>query len=173
MRVAITKMDKTAFYYLASLGRVAKWHTLALRTSACGNGPLYVVLFVGLFFTHQQGSAFFHAGLISFAIELPIYFGLKNGIRRVRPCHCLAGVQSSIEPSDKFSLPSGHSSAAFVMAGLVYCFFPLFAPIAFIWATAIALSRVILGVHYPLDTIAGMGLGIGSVWCASLFFIGV
>ncbi|MGV6806692.1 MAG: phosphatase PAP2 family protein [bacterium] len=41
---------------------------------------------------------------------------------------------------------------------------------AYIWATMVALSRVVLGVHFPLDTVAGAILGstVSLITCALL-----
>ncbi|NKF51273.1 phosphatase PAP2 family protein [Shewanella sp. WXL01] len=170
MKQQLGYWDQQWFYKTVNFAQMRDLQALALRISSTGNGPLYVVAALALLLIHEQGSAFFYAGMVSFAIELPLYLLLKNAIRRTRPCHSLAGISASFEPSDKFSLPSGHSAAAFVMASLVYWFFPVMAPLTFAWASLIAISRVMLGVHYPLDIVAGMSLGMGSVWCAYNLF---
>lgn len=76
---------------------------------------------------------------------------------------------AAFEPSDKFSLPSGHTGAAFVMATVVFLIYPDWSVLAFAWAAVIGLSRIILGVHYPLDILAGALLGITSVYLAFPF----
>ena len=101
--------------------------------------------------------------LAAYLVELPLYFILKNLIRRPRPCHALVGGSASLEPADKFSLPSGHTAAAFVMATSIYFIYPEFIYFAALWAISVGCSRVILGVHYPLDILAGALLGIVSV----------
>jgi undecaprenyl-diphosphatase len=62
-------------------------------------------------------------------------------------------------PSDRFSLPSGHTAAAWVIAILVALHYPILAIPVFIWATLVGISRVYLGVHYPTDILAGFILG--------------
>ena len=89
-----------------------------------------------------------------------------------RPCHGITGVAALIEPSDKFSFPSGHTAAAFVFAAVLAAFYPLLALPAFVLATLIGLSRVMLGVHYPGDIVAGAVLGLLSA-AAALQWLGV
>ena len=72
------------------------------------------------------------------------------------------------------TFPSGHSATAFAGAALI----ARAAPRRITWglyalATAIAFSRVYVGVHYPLDVITGAALGlvVASVlpWLAAAF----
>ncbi len=67
------------------------------------------------------------------------------------------------------SFPSGHAQTAFGTATAVSYYYRGWytAPI-FILAIGVALSRIYLGVHFPLDTAAGACIGIGSslVACA-------
>lgn len=131
--------------------------------SRSGDGYLYIGIGLLLIATAKQtGVEFFVSTLIAFSFELPIYFVLKNSIRRERPEEKLADFNALICPSDRFSFPSGHTAAAFVFACSVFNFYPDFGLIAFIWAGLIGLSRVMLGVHYPGDILAGMALGISS-----------
>lgn len=130
--------------------------------SRTGDGPLYGVLALALVsFDGDRGVRFLLSGLGIFALELPLYLLLKNYIRRERP----SGLPVFIRPSDRYSLPSGHTAAAFVMACLLTAFYPTFAALAFFWASCIGASRLLLGVHYLTDLIAGALLGTG---CALL-----
>jgi undecaprenyl-diphosphatase len=63
---------------------------------------------------------------------------------------------------------SGHTSAAFMMATLISYFFPLFMIPLYCWAALVGFSRVILGVHFPTDTLVGVILGIST----ALFSLG-
>lgn len=64
------------------------------------------------------------------------------------------------------SFPSGHTSAAFVIATALSIAFPKRYVIvfSFLWAFATGYSRMYLGVHYPSDVIAGAIVGIGSAF---------
>ena len=163
MKISISQLDKYLFYWIVQFSRDNGLSNAAKRVSVTGDGHYYVYLSVGLLFFHPNGQHFFNLLLGSFVVEFPLYLLLKNSIRRHRPCHALAGVESSFEPSDQYSLPSGHTAGAFVFASVVNVAFPTLTPIVFAWACFVGASRVALGVHYPLDIMAGAGLGMGSV----------
>jgi undecaprenyl-diphosphatase len=99
--------------------------------------------------------------VLGFFIERSSYFVLKNRLKRNRPQQAIPGFSSVIQASDQFSFPSGHTSAAFLTTGVLAYFYPLFLIPVLIWAINVGISRIILGVHFPSDTIAGAVLGFG------------
>ena len=105
------------------------------------------------------GKPFFLLVFYSFIIERSLYFVLKNTLRRQRPPLVVPDFQSIVEASDKFSFPSGHTMAAFLLAGLALSTFGLAALPLYLWAMAVGSSRVILGVHFPSDILAGALIG--------------
>lgn len=101
--------------------------------------------------------------LVAFAFELPCYLLLKNIIRRHRPMEVLAGhFTAYISPSDRFSLPSGHTAGAFTFGLVLCCSYPWLLGLVLPWAVAVGAARVMLGVHYPCDVVAGMSLGVAA-----------
>jgi undecaprenyl-diphosphatase len=59
------------------------------------------------------------------------------------------------------SFPSGHAATSFACAATLALFVPRYAvPILYVLAVAISYSRVYVGVHYPLDVLAGALLGL-------------
>ncbi len=149
--------------------RCYRWPVAASRWVSCtGDGYWYALLGVGVWWLDgDQGAAFLEAGLAAFLIERPLYFLLKNGFRRGRPQTRLVGFRSHVVPADEFSFPSGHTSAAFVTAVLLSWFYPPLSLPVFLWAAAVGLSRVLLGVHYPADVLAGAVMGTLCAWGGS------
>lgn len=115
-----------------------------------------------LLLTVGYQSALFQVIILGFCIERPIYFVLKNGFKRNRPEAALKDFESLITPSDKFSFPSGHTSASFMMATLIGYFFPYLLAVLFVWAALVGFSRVVLGVHFPTDILVGVILGVST-----------
>jgi undecaprenyl-diphosphatase len=85
---------------------------------------------------------------------------LKSVVRRKRPL--VEGLPQLISTPTKLSFPSAHASSSFAAARAYSGLLPA-APL-YATASAMALSRVALGVHYPSDIVAGalLGTAIGS-----------
>ncbi|MCC2617616.1 phosphatase PAP2 family protein [Aestuariibacter halophilus] len=156
----LTKTDTRLFYWLFNMtaNRDCRWIRWVSRT---GDGHLYFLIGLALWaFDPLHGALFLYSALIAYALELPLYVVLKKAFKRQRPCDLFKNLHAHITPSDKFSLPSGHTAAAFLMASQVVHFYPTMAFIAYPWACTIGLSRVLLGVHYPSDIVVGACLGL-------------
>ena len=128
--------------------------------SATGNGPLYLLVAGAL--AWQGGPDVMQlltCMALALLMERILYFVLKNVCKRDRPPVAL-NIKSFIIPSDRFSFPSGHTSAAFLMATLLGWYFPMLLPSLMTWAVLVGMSRVILGVHFPTDTLIGGLMGI-------------
>jgi undecaprenyl-diphosphatase len=92
---------------------------------------------------------------------------IKPIFRRVRPFVNREARVVGIRPADH-SFPSGHTASSFAAATALAFFYPRAAPLAYGVATAVGVSRVHLGVHFPSDAAVGgvIGIGIGtfSAW---------
>ena len=115
----------------------------------------------------NNGPILFATTALAFTIERPLYWLLKNTLQRRRPPEAIPTFTSVIAASDRFSFPSGHTAAAFVLAGNTCLHYGATGAPLFVWASAVGLSRVILGVHFPTDIIAGMVLGTSIAWIVS------
>ncbi|WP_271273896.1 phosphatase PAP2 family protein [Aliamphritea hakodatensis] len=136
---------------------------LSRWTSRLGDGLAYLLAGLLLFWLEPvSGPDFLQASLITFSIEVPLFLILKQMIKRNRPCDHLRGVTPAIRPADRFSFPSGHAAAAFAFASALSIYYPNWSEAAFTIAGLIGLSRILLGVHYPTDILAGAMLGLSS-----------
>lgn len=84
---------------------------------------------------------------------------VKRSVNRPRPSRALAHHALCAEP-DRFSFPSGHAAAAMSVAFVVALRFPAVAPALLPLAALVGLSRVVLGVHYPGDVLAGQAIAM-------------
>lgn len=145
--------------------RVSRWRTRrfgagAFRLlSATGDGYWYGILALVITLSLQLSWQYFLTLALAFAIERPLYWVLKNSFKRDRPSAHALPVKALFNAHDRFSFPSGHTCAAFVFATVSALHFPDAAPLLWVWATAIGISRVAVGVHYPTDVVAGACLG--------------
>ena len=101
------------------------------------------------------------AGLSAAAVALLLNQIISHFWHRARPYEAHPrGVLPLIAGSHDPSFPSDHATAAFAIAFGVL-FVALRAGLLFLaWATLIALSRVLVGVHYPTDILASLPVGI-------------
>lgn len=128
--------------------------------SRSGDGPLYAAFGVLCWFSSNLALQIFGRDLLlAFAVEIPLYVLLKQACRRQRPAMALPAVQAYVRPADRFSLPSGHTAAAFLVFMLVFLHTGWPGLMLLPWAMAVGASRVVLGVHFPGDVLAGAGLG--------------
>ena len=159
----INQWDSSVFLKIHGLSGRRTLNKLAYRISRLGDGYLYVLAFtLILIFDSDTAQKFIIVAFVAFLIELVIYKIVKQLVRRVRPFETISGANSLIRPPDKFSFPSGHTAAAFLMAIVLSYFYPALKIPLILFASLIGISRIYNGVHYPIDVFAGMLLGAFS-----------
>jgi len=153
----IQNYDTFTFYWCSGRKNHVFMIHIARLISKTADGHLYAIIGLLLLIQYQYKLCLLFAS--AFCIERCLYFILKNSCRRKRPPEALPDFTSIIEPGDQFSFPSGHTSAAFLTATLLSELTPFNAVFFFSWAASAGISRVVLGVHFPTDTLAGAILG--------------
>ena len=95
------------------------------------------------------------------AAGVALYKWLKNRFVRERPYISHLRVRRGAAPLDRYSFPSGHTLHAVCFAILFVAYFPALTWLVVPFAALVALSRVVLGLHYPTDVAVGALIGTG------------
>jgi undecaprenyl-diphosphatase len=111
------------------------------------------------------------AGATAAVAGIFIFRALKHSSRRKRPCEIEPHCWASILPPDKYSFPSGHSITAFAVATSLGIFYPELLICLLTAAVLIAASRIILGMHFLSDVLAGCVIGIFLGVVSAHFFV--
>ncbi len=106
---------------------------------------------------------------IAAATGVLIFIALKRAVGRERPCSIEPHCWATLLPPDRFSFPSGHSITAFAVAVSLGLFYPTALPALLLCALSVACSRILLGMHFLSDVIAGSILGAALGWLAFCF----
>ena len=130
------------------------------RVSRLGDGVFWYSLIITLpvIYGSQALQASLHMLLTGIA-GLAVYKIIKQATGRRRPCNMHEDIFLATAPLDYYSFPSGHTLHAVSFTIVVTHYYPEMGLICIPFAVCVALSRVILGLHYPTDVIAGAVLG--------------
>jgi undecaprenyl-diphosphatase len=99
------------------------------------------------------------ASAASAAAGIVVFQVLKRLADRRRPCEIEPHAWADLLPPDRFSFPSGHSMTAFAVTVSLAAFYPAALPVLLVCAVSVALSRILLGMHFLSDVVAGAALG--------------
>jgi undecaprenyl-diphosphatase len=136
---------------------IRRWMTWSARA---GDGWLWVGLGLALLiFGGARRVAAVESGLLAEGSGWLTFHVLKRMIGRERPCALETHCWAHLLPHDRFSFPSGHTISAFAITVPVGLCYPLLFPLLLFCAFSIAVSRVLLGLHYLSDVLVGMGIG--------------
>lgn len=92
-------------------------------------------------------------------VSLLVYKALKRLSRRPRPLAVEHALSTRVAPLDEFSFPSGHTLHAVGFTLVVTQHFPESGLLLWPFCACVAMSRVVLGLHYPSDVLAAIGIG--------------
>ncbi|MBI5136668.1 MAG: phosphatase PAP2 family protein [Nitrospirae bacterium] len=140
-------------------------HGLFAAVSRLGDGVFWYTLMLGL--PLVMGRAALPAAVemaVAGLLGRAVYGLLKRNLGRRRPFLHHSEVRLGAVPLDRFSFPSGHTLHAVSFTALAVAHYPALAWLLVPFTVLVALSRVVLGVHYPTDVAAGILIGASVAW---------
>ncbi len=138
------RIVKRIFSVISRLGDGAFWYGFALLLPVLFGAKGIVV-----------GAMMTVSGLLC----LVFYRHIKTRLVRERPFIKLRAIMQGCAPLDRYSFPSGHTMHAVCFTKIIVWHFPDLWVIVVPFTLLVALSRMILGLHYPSDVICGALLG--------------
>lgn len=152
--------------------RAPRWlRVWMISATRLGDGWIwYSVGIALLFFGGDLRFVAIAASAAAEAAAVGLFRIVKNANKRKRPCQLEAHCWSNVLPPDQFSFPSGHSMSAFAIAVPLCIFYPELQAPLLVLSVSIAVSRVILGMHFVSDVVVGSLLGIGLGYGSYLVF---
>ena len=167
----LVKLDTQVFYFI-NLGIKNGFLDFLMKLATAQRTLqilLILILLLLIIFEKKKGIILGIFLLLTIALSDQLSAHLiKPWVQRIRPCNILPDVHLLVGCTKSFSFPSTHASNLFASAYFISNFSKKFAPVLYFMAVLVALSRVYVGVHYPLDIMGGALLG---VFCAVMMII--
>ena len=162
----VIAFDQRLFVFLNTLGSSTYDGFWEFITSFINWLPLFILLLVVIY--KKIGAKqtlimlLFVAGLVAFTDQFTNL--VKNNVQRLRPCNTesLKGLIRVVISRNSFSFFSGHAANTMAVTVFVYLQFKRQLPklkFLFLWPLVFAYSRIYLGLHFPLDILAGFAFG--------------
>ena len=153
-----------------SVSHFALLRVLLITASRLGNGAFWYLLMAAILVSgaDRAVTAVLHMIAVGLACTA-VYKLLKHRLARARPHTAQPGIMLCVAPLDRYSFPSGHTlhAVAFTLTALAY--YPGLFWLVVPFSVLVALSRVVLGLHYPTDVIAGACIGAALAWLSNIF----
>ena len=143
----------------------------AIAATRAGDGWLWYLAGLAILFFGgaDRLTAIASAGSAAL-VGVGIFASVKKISGRKRPCEIEPHCWATLLPPDQFSFPSGHTITAFAVALGISAFYPVLAPILIFCALSIAVSRILLGMHFMSDVIVGAIIGTGLAYTSYSIF---
>ncbi len=136
-----------------------------------GDGWLWCLLgLLVLLYAGPEAFVALTAAALATGAGIALFTYLKRKTSRPRPCDIMPHCWARILPPDRFSFPSGHSITAFAVTLPLGLFYPPLMVGLMFCAISVALSRILLGMHFLSDVIAGSAIGSALGYAAFRIF---
>lgn len=143
-----------------ALGSLRGYRAYFALVSRLGDGLFWYLLMAAMVLVDglRGVQAALHLALVGSA-SLLLYKWLKHWTRRPRPFAADRRIRAWVAPLDEFSFPSGHTLHAVAFTIVALAWYPGLAWLLIPFTASVALSRVVLGLHYPSDVLAATAIG--------------
>jgi undecaprenyl-diphosphatase len=132
---------------------------LFVAVSRLGDGIFWYVLMAAFALSGPEGAFVAAQMAVAGLAGTVLYRQLKHRLVRERPFVSYSSIQSGTAPLDRYSFPSGHTLHAVGFTLIATTHAPALAVLLVPFALLVAASRVVLGLHYPTDVLAGAAIG--------------
>ncbi len=156
----ISRWDLELCLFFNRQSRSLSIRSLFRLASRLGDGVFWYILMSALLLRYQAEAlpAVVHM-LLAGGCGTLTYKLIKNKTLRPRPFNVSPDVVCVSKALDQFSFPSGHTLHATVFSIVAVYYFPVLIWLVLPFSILVALSRPILGLHYPSDVLAGALIG--------------
>jgi undecaprenyl-diphosphatase len=172
MRGFILRRDYSVMR-LANNWEAPRWmRAYVISATRAGDGWLWYAMGLAILLFGGE-NRFFALGAAgtSAVLSILLFMLLKRFTGRRRPCQIEPHCWATLLPPDQFSFPSGHTMTAFSVAIPLLLFYPTLTIGLLFCAISIAISRILLGMHFLSDVIAGAMIGTGLGYLGFLAFV--
>lgn len=141
------------------MNQLPKWSRFFGTVSRLGDGIFWYVVMAAMPVLYgMQGVTYLIIMALTGLSCTVVYKALKHSTARLRPCD-RAELWVTVAPLDQFSFPSGHTLHAVCFTILAVAYAPLLGLVLIPFTVCVMLSRLVLGLHYPSDVLAGAVIG--------------
>lgn len=155
-------MNQYVFQYLNNFAGQYKWLDGAIVFSAETLGIILLFGLIYFLFSHEHKRKGFHNVIVVLGVALSAWavsWMIKHIYPYPRPFVVLDNVTKLINHGRMDSFPSGHATFFSAIATVLYFYHKKIAVLYGVGALMIGISRVMAGIHWPADIIAGYIIG--------------
>jgi undecaprenyl-diphosphatase len=167
-----------------ALRQLVEWDTTARVWLTTHHHPIADVVMVGLSIIGRGGAIWIAmtlalvildrsrlrtAAVVLAAVALAFAMTdlvVKPLVARARPFETSVATRVIDRRPLTYSFPSGHAASSVAAAVTLSRIWPAGRLMLWLLAALVALSRIYVGVHYPLDVLGGGVLGVACAWVA-------